>query len=106
MAIGRVSFPLRLPAELRDFLQVQADAEYSSLNAYIVGLLSRMRGFQAARTARGAVAQAPAVIAAPAPAESKPEAMSKVSRNGPCPCGSGQKYKRCCASLNGGSVVE
>jgi hypothetical protein len=22
---------------------------------------------------------------------------SKVSRNAPCPCGSGQKYKRCCA---------
>ncbi len=22
----------------------------------------------------------------------------KVSRNGPCPCGSGQKYKRCCGS--------
>jgi uncharacterized protein len=23
---------------------------------------------------------------------------SKVGRNEPCPCGSGQKYKRCCAS--------
>ena len=21
----------------------------------------------------------------------------KISRNGPCPCGSGKKYKRCCA---------
>jgi len=24
--------------------------------------------------------------------------MSKVGRNEPCPCGSGQKYKRCCES--------
>ena len=22
--------------------------------------------------------------------------MAKVSRNDPCPCGSGQKYKKCC----------
>ena len=22
--------------------------------------------------------------------------MSKIGRNDPCPCGSGQKYKRCC----------
>jgi len=25
-------------------------------------------------------------------------AMNKVSRNDPCPCGSGKKYKRCCLS--------
>ena len=23
--------------------------------------------------------------------------MSAIGRNAPCPCGSGQKYKRCCA---------
>ncbi|MEX0961333.1 MAG: SEC-C metal-binding domain-containing protein [Simkaniaceae bacterium] len=23
--------------------------------------------------------------------------MSKVGRNDPCPCGSGKKYKKCCA---------
>jgi yecA family protein len=27
-----------------------------------------------------------------------PRAARKVGRNDPCPCGSGQKYKRCCAS--------
>jgi hypothetical protein len=26
--------------------------------------------------------------------------MSKIGRNQPCPCGSGKKYKKCCASLN------
>jgi tetratricopeptide (TPR) repeat protein len=25
--------------------------------------------------------------------------MSKISRNAPCPCGSGNKYKRCCLPL-------
>ena len=24
--------------------------------------------------------------------------MAKIGRNDPCPCGSGQKYKRCCLS--------
>lgn len=31
-----------------------------------------------------------------------PEALqaksTKISRNSPCPCGSGKKYKKCCAS--------
>lgn len=26
----------------------------------------------------------------------RPDASTKIERNGPCPCGSGQKYKRCC----------
>jgi len=25
--------------------------------------------------------------------------MSKISRNDPCPCGSGKKYKKCCARI-------
>jgi hypothetical protein len=37
--------------------------------------------------ARPAVAQPPPVLAAP-----------KVGRNEPCPCGSGNKFKRCCAA--------
>ncbi len=37
------------------------------------------------------------------PAETKPDTVRradpKVGRNDPCPCGSGQKYKRCCGKL-------
>ena len=34
----------------------------------------------------------------PDPAQGQPEPPpSGPSRNGPCPCGSGKKYKRCCA---------
>ena len=27
------------------------------------------------------------------------EINRKISRNEPCPCGSGKKYKKCCGSL-------
>jgi len=32
------------------------------------------------------------------PAATTPAVSTKVPRNAPCPCGSGQKYKRCCGS--------
>jgi len=32
------------------------------------------------------------------PKEAKP-VLSGISRNAPCPCGSGQKYKHCCGKL-------
>lgn len=37
------------------------------------------------------------------PAQPAPPAASrsdKVGRNGPCPCGSGNKYKKCCGAAN------
>ena len=36
---------------------------------------------------------------------SGPARSSKVGRNQPCPCGSGQKYKRCCGAKTGGLKV-
>jgi tetratricopeptide (TPR) repeat protein len=30
--------------------------------------------------------------------------MAKVSRNAPCPCGSGKKYKKCCLLSQGGKT--
>ncbi len=33
-----------------------------------------------------------------APAQRKPAVSKKVGRNDPCPCGSGQKYKKCCGA--------
>ena len=32
--------------------------------------------------------------------------MSKISRNAPCPCGSGKKYKRCCLPLQEGTQAK
>jgi uncharacterized protein YecA (UPF0149 family) len=37
-------------------------------------------------------------LAAKAPAEPAPQAP--IARSAPCPCGSGQKYKRCCGALS------
>lgn len=35
---------------------------------------------------------------APKPAPVEPHENSEVARNAPCPCGSGNKYKRCCGT--------
>jgi tetratricopeptide (TPR) repeat protein len=32
--------------------------------------------------------------------------MAKIGRNDPCPCGSGQKYKRCCLPRDEAAAVE
>jgi tetratricopeptide (TPR) repeat protein len=32
--------------------------------------------------------------------------MAKISRNDPCPCGSGKKYKKCCLSLKEAEALE
>ena len=37
-----------------------------------------------------------APVPAPAPAPAERRSAEKVSRNDPCPCGSGRKYKKCC----------
>ena len=34
------------------------------------------------------------------PREDDPAAWGRVSRNAPCPCGSGKKYKHCHGALN------
>ncbi len=34
----------------------------------------------------------------PAPREVRKRAIDKVSRNAPCPCGSGRKFKQCCGA--------
>jgi uncharacterized protein YecA (UPF0149 family) len=39
----------------------------------------------------------PAMAAPSKPAAGKPAAGPKPGRNDPCPCGSGIKYKKCCA---------
>jgi SWIM/SEC-C metal-binding protein len=32
-----------------------------------------------------------------------PIRSTKVDRNGPCPCGSGKKYKKCCGAVTTGA---
>ena len=35
----------------------------------------------------------------------RPQPLPKPERNGPCPCGSGRKYKQCCGPLAGASPL-
>lgn len=75
----RPVFPLRLPPDLR----VRAEGRAYDLGISLNALM------------------AVALDAYLAPAEPEKRKVSSVpanvSRNGPCPCGSGLKYKRCCA---------
>ena len=38
-------------------------------------------------------------LGAPEPAPATRNAVEKIGRNDPCPCGSGKKFKKCCAGL-------
>jgi len=54
--------------------------------------------------AKGVVTEAPQELTYSAPSESGATSVSSttgdgVSRNAPCPCGSGKKYKRCHGAL-------
>ena len=32
--------------------------------------------------------------------------MAKIGRNDPCSCGSGKKYKKCCANNKGSALIK
>lgn len=90
---------LRLPIELREDAAHVASAMSQSLNGFIVEAVKSAVDYHARRLVerqRQAVRAVPpvtgsAVVAVP----SDVSALPKVGANQPCPCGSGQKYKRC-----------
>ena len=47
----------------------------------------------------GAYASAPAEERAALPISALPQGWERTSRNAPCPCGSGKKFKHCHGSL-------
>ena len=82
--------PVELP-ELPDFLTGHVDPFFGTDDA---DGSSRATGAEAIL---GALAGAPRPTAGPGGAEGhrNPYAGMEISRNAPCPCGSGQKYKHC-----------
>ena len=90
---------LRLPPDLKEEASAVAEAMGLSLNAFVVQAVRNWAGYQAdklvryQRTVRGP-APAPASVQ-DLPAAASRLSMAKVGANQPCPCGSGQKYKRC-----------
>lgn len=82
---------VRLEPELYRRVEAVARAEGRSLSNYVSWLLLRAHppGGQVYGPPDSPAAVAASEAVALAPARSP-------SQNGPCPCGSGKKYKRCC----------
>lgn len=103
---------LRLPAAVREEAAVMAEAQGLSLNAYLLRAVMNANAYwgpKLVKQQRQRQQTAAALRSLPPgrPADSEPEGDSgeppqparrtvpKVGGNQPCPCGSGQKYKRC-----------
>lgn len=86
---------LRLPGDLHAALIELAQSERLSVNALMVRELERqVRYWLPKARQRQALGQ----IVTDMPGASTPRSVKPVPRvgvNQPCPCGSGQKYKRC-----------
>jgi uncharacterized protein YecA (UPF0149 family) len=95
MTSSKVICSLRLDPRLRRFLDVIADQRQLSFNSLVAMTLAEYWHFdprRAARTREENGDEPSARVVAPA------EEAARPSRNAPCPCGSGLKYKRCCGA--------
>lgn len=87
---------LRLPAVVRDEATILAAAQGLSLNSYLLRAVTNANQYWGPKLAKqqrewARTVEALAAVVAP----SLKAAVPKVGANQPCPCGSGQKYKRC-----------
>ena len=85
-------------------VQNSVDRARSQAHRLLHKSTAELRKLQTERMKQNAIAQPIAVTPAPAPAElgshcKTVKAPPQPARNAQCPCGSGQKYKRCCARL-------
>lgn len=90
---------VRLPVELREDAAHVAAAMSQSLNGFIVEAVKSAVNYHATRLVQRQ-RQAERAVAIPpntgsAVVAQKVAELPKVGANQPCPCGSGQKYKRC-----------
>lgn len=88
---------LRLPPDLAEQAATVAAHQGLTMNAFIVQAVRNWAEFQGRRTGRSAPpAGVPSRGSGTVVVRSPPAlAVPKVGPNLPCPCGSGQKYKRC-----------
>ncbi len=84
---------VRLPPELAARAADVAAAQGLTVNAFMVQAVRNWADYQGKRLARfGVPGPVRQLSRATAPAAAS---VAKVGPNAPCPCGSGQKYKRC-----------
>ena len=83
--MDKTRMTLRLPAELADESSHVAEQLGISLNAFVVLAVRNWTTYQRKQ------------LDPPAARSKRPDPVpvAKVGPNQPCPCGSGQKYKRC-----------
>lgn len=86
---------LRLPPGLAEQAEALAAVQGLSLNAFIVQAVRNWADYQARKLGQPVPAAVTRVRTPAAPVETRLTGLPKVGANEPCPCGSGQKYKRC-----------
>ncbi|MEU4233292.1 Arc family DNA-binding protein [Nonomuraea sp. NPDC026600] len=60
--LGKKSFPLRLPDDLRDLMKERADEQGMSFNEYLVRMAARYEGYKLAARAPASAQEALALI--------------------------------------------
>lgn len=105
MTSSKVVCSLRLDPRLRRYLDAIADQRQLSFNSLVAMSLAEYWRFDPRRAGRGGGGNSEAPVpqeSPPAPPAKAAEIVAKAGgRNAPCPCGSGQKYKRCCGRAGG-----
>ena len=96
--------PMETPERNVHKIQNSVDRARSQAHRLLHKSTAELRKLQAERMKQNTIAQPIAVTPAPATAESGSHCKTFIAppqpgRNAQCPCGSGQKYKRCCARL-------
>jgi preprotein translocase subunit SecA len=93
---GEVSkLNLRMPVELREDAAHVAAAMGVSLNTFIVHAVQNWTTYQGGRMAQRRMPVFPAAMEQSVAPAAASRVVPKVGANQPCPCGSGEKYKRC-----------
>ncbi len=92
--------------QLRQGITLRAYAQKDPLNEYkreafmmFEMMLANMRETTSMALSHVEVRQSDEDGEAQQPTVNKPGVKQKISRNAPCPCGSGKKYKHCCGGL-------
>jgi hypothetical protein len=107
MPSPRRVFSLRLPPSVRGRLDELAEQCGISLNQYVATVLADHTGVSRSVLRSRASSDREPELEARAVERRAERALQKPpppSRNAPCPCGSGKKFKRCCGVGGGVSA--
>jgi hypothetical protein len=91
-----VSPPEDLTDEELDRVQISIDRARAAAQRTFHRSLKELRRVQAERVYATFAAPEPASVNSAKQTQSRPDQTPAIPRSAPCPCKSGQKYKRCC----------